>query len=190
MLVCPLANDQTTTTSYGAPVTRVDASCNIMFRWGSQRLHNSAYPSAASSSPTNLAYLDTSYGVNATTTYATGNNSLAYVPLLFYPTNSGGVYYYVSHNRSQVQHPSTLVCLFDGRGINCMSSNANRITLRHNAATVCNVLCFDGHAEGVQWKNLPGKTQGDANAGSSANGWLAAFLIPNMPSSPTWRLDQ
>jgi prepilin-type processing-associated H-X9-DG protein len=47
-----------------------------------------------------------------------------------------------------------------------MTSNADRITLRHNRQTVCNVLCFDGHAESVDWKNLPGG------------------------NAPTWRLDQ
>ena len=191
MLVCPLANDRQTSSSYGAPVSRVDPTCDIMFRWTSQRLHNAAYPSPASSSSTNQAYLDTSYGVNATNTYEAGTGSLdVAVPLLFYPVSNGS---YVYHNRSLVKYPSQLVLLFDGRGINCMSSNANRITLRHNARTVCNVLFFDGHAESVGWKDLPGKTRGDANAsmtGTAAGGFLVPFSLANLPNSPKWRLDQ
>jgi prepilin-type processing-associated H-X9-DG protein/prepilin-type N-terminal cleavage/methylation domain-containing protein len=189
MFVCPLANDQQTSTSYGAPATRVDPTADIMFRWVSQRLHNSAYPSAASTSKTDLAYLDTSYGINGTNTYTSGPGTLdAAVPLLYYPVSNGS---YVYHNRSMVRHPTELALIFDGRGVNAMGSNANRITLRHARRTLCNVLMFDGHAESVGWKDLPGKTQGNANiTGSSSGGFLPAFLLPNLPASPKWRLDQ
>jgi prepilin-type processing-associated H-X9-DG protein len=129
--------------------------------------------------------------VNGTNTYSSGAGTLdSAVPLLFYPVSNGS---YVYHNRSMVQHPSELVLLFDGRGINAMSSNANRITLRHTRRTNCNVLMFDGHAATVGWKDLPGETRGDANTsmpGSSAGGFLAAFTLPNLPNAPKWRLDQ
>jgi prepilin-type processing-associated H-X9-DG protein len=125
--------------------------------------------------------------------------------MLFYPmADSSGNVYYVVHNRSMVRNPSQLVLLFDGRGVNCMSSNANRVTLRHNQQTTCNVLIFDGHAETVGYKNLPGQTRGDANAVTpSSNGYLGAFALPAIPYSssihagglpggnaPKWRLDQ
>jgi prepilin-type N-terminal cleavage/methylation domain-containing protein/prepilin-type processing-associated H-X9-DG protein len=193
MLVCPMANDQVTTEAYGAPSSRVDPSCAIMFRWASQRLHNAIFPFPASSSASNQAYLDTSYALNTTNTYYAGNGSLVQaVPFLFYPLSNAGVAAYVYHNRSQVVHPSELVVLFDGRGINCMSANANRITLRHNGATVCNASFFDGHAESVPWKRLPGPTLGDANAmpGTASGGFLGPFSLTTLPSEPKWRLDQ
>jgi prepilin-type N-terminal cleavage/methylation domain-containing protein/prepilin-type processing-associated H-X9-DG protein len=188
--VCPDANFDVTTSSYGAPATRIDAQCNIEFRWESTYLHTSA---------NGQNYLDASYGINGTTAYSTATGGLdAGVPMLFYPLeDSSGNLYYIVHNRSMVRNPSQLVMLFDGRGVNCMTSNANRITLRHNRQTTCNVLIFDGHAESVNYRDLPGQTRGDANAITpGTNSYLGAFSLPALPgglpggNAPKWRLDQ
>jgi prepilin-type N-terminal cleavage/methylation domain-containing protein/prepilin-type processing-associated H-X9-DG protein len=191
--VCPDANSDTTSSSYGptgAPGTRVDGTANIEFRWESNYLLGST---------TGQNYLDCSYGVNGTTAYSTGSGGLdGGVPMLFYPLeDSNNVLWYIVHNRSMVRYPSQLVMIFDGRGVNCMTSNADRITLRHNRHTVCNCLMFDGHAESVNYKQLPGQTQGDANAvGTTTNGWLGCFALPAVPgglpggNAPKWRMDQ
>jgi len=191
-LVCPDANSDTSTESYGHPVTRIDKQADVEFRWVSDRLHNSNYPNPpAGGTP---AYLDTSYGINCTTAYDASVGGLNNgVPMQFYPlVDSGGNPHYLIHSRSMVRKSSQLVMLFDGRGVNCMSADANRITLRHSRNTLCNVLIFDGHAESVPWKNLPGQTQGSANTLTGSGSWLGAFLLTNLPggNAPTWRLDQ
>jgi prepilin-type N-terminal cleavage/methylation domain-containing protein len=191
--VCPLANSDVTTSSYGHPPSRVNKLADVEFRWVSDRLHNSNFPNPPSS--ITPAYLDTSYGINCTTAYSTfPTYPCTQVPIVFYPmTDSSGNPVYVIKNRSVVRNFSQLVVLFDGLGVNCMTSDANRVTLRHTRNTVCNVLIFDGHAESVPWKNLPGETQGDANAMTGGtNGFLGAFTIANLPggNAPKWRLDQ
>jgi prepilin-type N-terminal cleavage/methylation domain-containing protein/prepilin-type processing-associated H-X9-DG protein len=200
-LVCPNANADQTSSSYGsyssAPIlgSRINGLANIEFRWVSSRLHNSNFPNPPIAGTTQC-YLDSSYGINCCTNYSVpGTGGICDgVPFLFFPqVDSGGTPHYIIHNRTMVKKPSQLVLIFDGRGVNAMTANANRVTLRHNRQTICNVLCFDGHAESVNWKLVPGKTRGDAQAvGGAVGTYNGAFSLPNMPggNAPTWRLDQ
>ena len=90
---------------------------------------------------------------------------------------------------SQIKKPSELVFLFDGLlGLNYGLSNANRINARHKRQTMTNVAFFDGHAETIGTKEIPGG-DGDANAGG---GPANTFSLDNCKRYPRvlWRLDQ
>ncbi|MDB5297685.1 MAG: hypothetical protein JWO31_3668 [Phycisphaerales bacterium] len=88
-----------------------------------------------------------------------------------------------SHLRktSYVRQPADVVCLFDGFYMNHMSSNANRVNARHNNRKVTNLLMFDGHAESVRTKDLPG---GDGVASTSDFGATNLAKYPY----PKWRM--
>jgi prepilin-type N-terminal cleavage/methylation domain-containing protein/prepilin-type processing-associated H-X9-DG protein len=90
---------------------------------------------------------------------------------------------------SQIRKPSQLVFLFDGLlGLNYSATNANRINARHKRQTVTNVAFFDGHAESIPTKDIPGG-DGDANAGGGPG---ATFSLANCNRFPRvlWRMDQ
>ena len=90
---------------------------------------------------------------------------------------------------TDVKKPSQLVYFFDGLlGLNYTITNANRINARHKRQSVTNVAFFDGHAESVPTKEIPGG-DGDANAGG---GPANTFSLDNCKRYPRvlWRLDQ
>jgi prepilin-type processing-associated H-X9-DG protein len=60
----------------------------------------------------------------------------------------------------------------------------NRLNARHNKQTITNLLFFDGHAESVPTKSLPG---GDGVA-TSADFALSNLQLPKY-NSIKWRLD-
>jgi prepilin-type processing-associated H-X9-DG protein len=78
------------------------------------------------------------------------------------------------------------VFLFDGLlGLNYMSTNANRINARHIRLSYTNIAFFDGHAEAVRTKDLPGG-DGDANPAGTT---FSLANLRNYPR-PLWRMDQ
>ena len=90
---------------------------------------------------------------------------------------------------SQIRKPSQLAFLFDGLlGLNYSATNANRINARHKRQRITNVAFFDGHAESIPTKEIPGG-DGDANAGG---GPANTFSLTNCNRFPRvlWRMDQ
>ena len=92
---------------------------------------------------------------------------------------------------NQIKKPTQLAFLFDGLlGLN-YTGNANRINARHIRQSVTNVAFFDGHAESVPTKSIPGGDK-DARTGDGN----APFGDPDSPgnankySHPLWRMDQ
>jgi prepilin-type processing-associated H-X9-DG protein len=90
---------------------------------------------------------------------------------------------------SQIRKTSEMVFLFDGISINLQTQNANRLNARHNKQRDTNILFFDGHAETLPTKSLPG---GDGNAGVGGSAASATFALTNLANYkyPLWRLDQ
>jgi prepilin-type N-terminal cleavage/methylation domain-containing protein/prepilin-type processing-associated H-X9-DG protein len=90
---------------------------------------------------------------------------------------------------TQIKKPSQLAFLYDGLlGLNYGLTNANRINARHKRQRITNVAFFDGHAESIATKEIPGG-DGDANAGG---GPAVTFSLTNCNNFPRvlWRLDQ
>ena len=90
---------------------------------------------------------------------------------------------------TEIRKPSQLVFLYDGLlGLNYSITNANRINARHKRQSVTNVAFFDGHAESVPTKEIPGG-DGDANLGG---GPFVTFSLANCNKFPRvhWRMDQ
>ncbi|MDB5295169.1 MAG: hypothetical protein JWO31_1152 [Phycisphaerales bacterium] len=89
----------------------------------------------------------------------------------------------VPDKASRIRNSSEVVCLFDGIFINLQKTNANRINARHNNKKITNVMMFDGHAESLRTKDLPG---GDGNVSTSA------FSLTELAKTPypKWRTDQ
>ena len=91
---------------------------------------------------------------------------------------------------SQIKRNAEFVFVFDGvLGLNHQATNANRLNARHNKLTVTNILFFDGHAESLRTKDLPG---GDGNANMSTAGETFRPGGPELSRKPypVWRLDQ
>jgi prepilin-type N-terminal cleavage/methylation domain-containing protein/prepilin-type processing-associated H-X9-DG protein len=90
---------------------------------------------------------------------------------------------------SRIKKPSELVFLFDGLlGLNYGATNANRINARHLRQSVTNCAFFDGHAEPIRTKGIPGG-DGDANAGGGAGNTFSLANCNRFPR-PLWRTDQ
>ena len=90
---------------------------------------------------------------------------------------------------TQVKKSSELVFLFDGLlGLNYGLTNANRINGRHKRQSITNVAFFDGHAESIFTKEIPGG-DGDANAGGGAGSTFSLANCTNFPRVK-WRMDQ
>ena len=90
---------------------------------------------------------------------------------------------------AQLRNASQLVFLFDGLlGLNYSATNANRINARHKRQTVTNVAFFDGHAESIMTKEIPGG-DGDANAGGGPANTFS-LVNCNRFRRVLWRMDQ
>jgi prepilin-type N-terminal cleavage/methylation domain-containing protein/prepilin-type processing-associated H-X9-DG protein len=88
---------------------------------------------------------------------------------------------------NQIRKPTQLAFLFDGLlGLN-YTGNANRINGRHSRQSVTNVAFFDGHAESVRTKGIPG---GDGDARTDGGGTPFSLANANKYSHPLWRMDQ
>ena len=129
------------------------------------------------------AYIDTWYGVNASTGIST-NNPLdadgSNLPATVVPQGTGPIWRdYRLNKLSQVKRASELVFIFDGMFMNHTNVNPNRVAARHNKSTVTNILFFDGHVEGALNKSLP----------KAAADYTLASLAAKYPS-PKWRMDQ
>jgi len=63
---------------------------------------------------------------------------------------------------TKIKKPTELAFLWDGLlGLHYYTTNGNRINARHQRGTITNFAFFDGHAESIRTKDLPG---GDGNA--------------------------
>ena len=125
------------------------------------------------------------YGINGTSGKDLG------VPMRRYPADGDSDTNPVTPlaKITQIKDTSRMVCAFDGIAtVNVQSVNANRLNARHKKFSVTNILFFDGHADSLQTKSLPGG-DGDAGIGSAAS---ATFSLANLVKYPAtkWRLDQ
>ena len=104
-----------------------------------------------------------------------------------HPTVAGT---FIGYTRvSQIKKPAELAFLFDGLlGLNYAATNANRINARHLRQSITNVAFFDGHAESVRTKDIPGG-DGDANAGGGPQNTFSLANC-NKFKRPLWRMDQ
>jgi len=121
------------------------------------------------------------YGINASS-----SDTAPYIPC--HRITSGGALRGV--RQSRIHRASDVVFLFDGiLGLNYYTNNANRINARHNRSSVTNILMFDGHAESLRTKDLPG---GDGNANSPSNPFAGSTPSATLLTFPRlrWRLDQ
>jgi prepilin-type N-terminal cleavage/methylation domain-containing protein/prepilin-type processing-associated H-X9-DG protein len=88
---------------------------------------------------------------------------------------------------NQIKKPTQLAFLFDGLlGLN-YTGNANRINARHIRQSVTNVAFFDGHAESVPTKSIPG---GIGDARQDGGGTPFSLANCNKYPYPLWRMDQ
>ena len=68
---------------------------------------------------------------------------------------------------SQIKKPTELAFIWDGLlGLHYYNTNGNRLNARHLRQTITNFAFFDGHAESIRTKDLPG---GDGNANPAGN---------------------
>ena len=129
------------------------------------------------------AYIDTWYGINASTGISAGDPNDAdasNLPCLAVPQGTGPIWKdYRLNKLTQVKRPSELVFIFDGMFMNHTNVNPNRVAARHNKSTITNILFFDGHVEGVANKSLP----------KLATDYTLANLAAKYPT-PKWRMDQ
>ena len=180
---CPsgiLEMSQVTHTSINVPNSRKDA------RGGMGYLHQSA-----SLEPGLNVF--SWYGINGTSSSLTPNDPVidagTYIPckrIVRVPGSSGTRGW---TRITEIRKSSQLVFLFDGLlGLNYAATNANRINARHKRQRITNVAFFDGHAESIMTKDIPGG-DGDANAGG---GPVVTFSLANCQRFPRvhWRMDQ
>ncbi len=125
------------------------------------------------------------YGVNATS----GKN--LQVPMRRYPADGDSDTNPVTPltKINQIKDNSRMVAAYDGVGtVNIQSVNANRLNARHKRYSITNILFFDGHADSIPTKSLPGE-DGDAGVGAAAG---TTFSLANLAKYPAtkWRLDQ
>jgi prepilin-type processing-associated H-X9-DG protein len=94
----------------------------------------------------------------------------------------------VTTKMSEIRKSAETVFLFDGVSFN-LHGRPNRLNARHNKQTITNILFFDGHAESLRTKDLPG---GDGNANQSTAGETFRPGGPELAKKPypVWRLDQ
>ena len=179
---CPsgiLEMSQVTHTSVNVPTSRRDA------RGGMGYLHQSAGLEPGLN-------VFSWYGVNGTSSSLSPNDPVVdpgtYVPCKrIVRVGSGGTRGWT--RITDIRKSSQLVFLFDGLlGLNYAATNANRINARHKKQRVTNVAFFDGHAESIPTKDIPGG-DGDANAGG---GPVMTFSLANCNRFPRvlWRMDQ
>jgi len=89
---------------------------------------------------------------------------------------------------TMIKRSSDMVMFFDGMIYHHTDMNGNRVAARHKNKTVTNIAFFDGHAESLFTKDLPG---GLGTADKAAA--VAAFSIANLKAkhpSPLWLLQQ
>ena len=125
------------------------------------------------------------YGINGTSGKDLG------VPMRRYPADGDDNLNPVTPltKITQIKDSSKMVCSFDGvGGVNVQSVNANRLNARHKKFTVTNILFFDGHADSLQTKSLPGE-DGDAGIGGAAGTPFSLAILAKYPLTK-WRLDQ
>ncbi|MDB5295170.1 MAG: hypothetical protein JWO31_1153 [Phycisphaerales bacterium] len=126
------------------------------------------------------------YGINGTSTAFTWSPCRR-VPSDPVTANATQENIKVPDKTTRVRNTSEVVCLFDGFFLNLMAVSANRLGARHNNKKITNVMMFDGHAESLRTKDLPG---GDGNANQpDAPTTFGLANLKNYPY-PKWRLDQ
>jgi prepilin-type processing-associated H-X9-DG protein len=125
------------------------------------------------------------YGLNATTGWGNANDDT--IPIRRQPPDG-----YTTprwSKMSAIKDSSQLVFMYDGVFCHHAAVNANRINARHNRMKSTNLAFFDGHAETVETKGLPG---GDGDAGIQAAA-VATFSYANLQANypwPHWRTNQ
>jgi prepilin-type N-terminal cleavage/methylation domain-containing protein/prepilin-type processing-associated H-X9-DG protein len=84
-----------------------------------------------------------------------------------------------------VRKTTETVQFCDGVGAVNIHGNPARINARHSQQTITNVVMFDGHAESVRTRDIPGDYIPNANG-------FATFTAANLKGKPAplWRLDQ
>jgi prepilin-type processing-associated H-X9-DG protein len=90
---------------------------------------------------------------------------------------------------SVVKRPEQMVMFYDGLVYHYQEVNGNCISARHKSKTLTNLAFFDGHAETVLTKDLPGG-MGLADQAATVAAFSIANLKANYPNPPLWILDQ
>jgi len=125
------------------------------------------------------------YGLNATTGWGNTNDNT--IPIRREPPD--GYTTPVWGKLGSLKDSADLVFMYDGIFCHHAAVNANRINARHNRLRSTNLAFFDGHAETVETKNLPGGA-GDAGVGNAA---VTTFALANLQANypwPHWRTNQ
>ena len=170
VLRCPSGVPQfiaATSTSNGLPQSRTHAVGAMGLQHRSQFF-----------SPGRIVY--SWYGINGSSA------AHAYIPCKRWPPDGKTTGKLTRIN--EIKKPSELVFLFDGLAINYHTVNANRINARHKNRSATNILFFDGHAETLPTRNLPGGI-GNAGVGSAAGTTFSPANLKKFPF-PLWRMDQ
>jgi prepilin-type processing-associated H-X9-DG protein len=130
--------------------------------------------------------VDCWYGINGCTqSYNANTGSAAALELPFRTIpvrigSTGSSYETRLVKPSMIRRSSELVALFDGIWMNHTTSNADRISGRHNNRTATNLLFMDGHAQTYPRMELPR--------------YESQFRLSSLQAPPLnvvkWRLDQ
>lgn len=195
-LVCPSASSIINSSATLSMSSRIDGRGLMLYRRASV-LYNPG------------KYMDTSYGVNSNADYWDDR-----LPMATYEVNrTAEPKTPVLVKWSKLKNPTSTVCLWDGFWCNTSNTGlaTNRQNLRHISQTMCNMLFLDGHAESINYKQMPGKTRGDASdvtlspgpaktGGTTTNRYgydtgtgfsmSPAWYLSNLPTYPRYRLDQ
>jgi prepilin-type N-terminal cleavage/methylation domain-containing protein/prepilin-type processing-associated H-X9-DG protein len=128
--------------------------------------------------------VDTWYGINASV-----NNNTIKTPCIRYDSFSTGTHRNTNLPLvTQFRDSTRMVYLFDGLFAN-LAFDADRVAARHGSRQLrlTNILFFDGHADSLPTKDLPG------GLGPNASGddvFAASRLNLNNPGGLLWRMDQ
>jgi prepilin-type processing-associated H-X9-DG protein len=123
------------------------------------------------------------YAINA---FAIQSDSLGKYPFNASPlVDSSGNAQYATQKITALRPSSMVPMVFDG-GLACHYGVDTEINLRHNHATLCNVVFADGHCESLRADQLPGGANGTSASNELGNPVLLDQRNPKMH----WMLNQ